>query len=106
MRFGLRAKSVADVNDVKAGLISSRRIIFTPTIELKDELTKTAVQITCFDRTGKEVKRVTSTDDGTVEEGDGENQSTQTGDNTNSGSGSGSQGSGSDPDDPGTVDMG
>ena len=26
------------------------------------------MQITCFDRTGKEVKRVTSTDDGIVED--------------------------------------
>jgi predicted histone-like DNA-binding protein len=68
MRFGLRAKSVEKVDEVKAGLISSRRIIFTPDVDLKEELAKTAVQITCFDRTGKEVKRVTSTDDGTVED--------------------------------------
>ena len=61
MRFGLRAKSVEKVEDVKAGLISSRRIIFTPNSDLKDELANTAVQITCYDRTGKEVKRVTST---------------------------------------------
>ena len=68
MRFGLRAKSVADVNEVKAGLITSRRIIFTPNTELKDELAKTAVQITCYDKDGKEVKRVTSDDNGTVED--------------------------------------
>ena len=68
MRFGLRAKSVATVNEVKAGLITSRRIIFTPNTELREELADTAVQITCFDRTGKEVKRVTSTDDGVVED--------------------------------------
>jgi predicted histone-like DNA-binding protein len=68
MRFGLRAKSVEKVDDVKAGLISSRRIIFTPTSELKKELAKTAVQISCYDRTGKEVKRVTSTDDGIIED--------------------------------------
>ena len=55
MRFGLRAKSVADVNDVKASLISSRRIIFTPASDLKEELAKTSVQITCFDRNGVEV---------------------------------------------------
>ena len=73
MRFGLRAKSVATVNEVKAGLITSRRIIFTPNTELKEELADTAVQITCFDRTGKEVKRVTSTDDGNIE--DNENDS-------------------------------
>ena len=68
MRFGLRAKSVATVNEVKAGLITSRRIIFTPNTELKDELADTTVQITCYDRNGKEVKRVTSTDDGIVED--------------------------------------
>ena len=90
MRFGLRAKSVEKVDEVKAGLISSRRIIFTPDVDLKEELAKTAVQITCFDRTGKEVKHVTSTDDGTVEEGDGENPSTENGGSENSGENSGS----------------
>ncbi|SDO28231.1 DNA-binding protein, histone-like, putative, partial [Prevotella communis] len=75
MRFGLRAKSVESVNDVKADLITSRRIIFTPDTDLKEELAKTAIQITCFDRDGKEVKRVTSTS-GEVEDpdnGGGEN---------------------------------
>ena len=38
MRFGLRSKSVEDVNKVKTGLITSRRIIFTPDTDLKDEL--------------------------------------------------------------------
>ena len=61
MRFGLRSKSVEDVNKVKAGLITSRRIIFTPSTDLKDELAATAIIITCYDRDGKEVKRVTST---------------------------------------------
>ena len=61
MRFGLRAKSVEKVDEVKAGLITSRRIIFTPNSDLKDELASTTVQITCIDRNGKEVKRVTST---------------------------------------------
>ena len=70
MRFGLRAKSVEKLEDVKSSLISTRRIIFTPDVDLKDELKATAVQITCFDRTGKEVKRVTSADDGTVEDPD------------------------------------
>ena len=71
MRFGLRAKSVEKLEDVKSSLISTRRIIFTPDVDLKDELKTTAVQITCFDRTGKEVKRVTSDDDGTVEDPEG-----------------------------------
>ena len=68
MRFGLRAKSVATADEVKAGLISTRRIVFTPTVDLKDELANTAIQITCFDRSGKEVKRVTSSDPGTIED--------------------------------------
>ena len=73
MRFGLRAKSVEKVDEVKAGLITSRRIIFTPAVELKDELAATTVQITCYDRDGKEVKRVTSTS-GDVEDPENENQ--------------------------------
>ena len=71
MRFGLRSKSVDDVNKVKTGLITSRRIIFTPDVDLKDELKNTAIVITCYDRDGKEVKRVTSDDEGNVEEDNG-----------------------------------
>ena len=94
MRFGLRAKSVADVNKVKAGLISSRRIIFTPDVDLKDELSKTAVQITCYDREGKEVKRVTSTDEGNVEDPEQENGTTNptNGDDNNGGTQNGGNG--------------
>ena len=88
MRFGLRAKSVEKVEDVKSSLITARRIIFTPAVDLKDELANTAVQITCYDRTGKEVKRVTSADAGTVEDPEGNGNSTGTddqGDNSQSG---------------------
>ena len=105
MRFGLRAKSVDDVNKVKAGLITSRRIIFTPDVDLKDELAKTAVQITCYDRNGNEVKRVTSTDDGNVEDNEnegtdtqnGNGENTQNGENTNTGDNT-QNGEGNDPD--------
>ncbi len=90
MRFGLRAKSVEKVDEVKAGLITSRRIIFTPAVELKDELAGTAIQITCYDRDGKEVKRVTSTS-GEVEDPENENQ--------NGGSSTSSQTGGGLPDD-------
>ena len=74
MRFGLRSKAVEKVEDVKAGLITSRRIIFTPSVDLKDELASTAIQISCIDRNGNEVKRVTSTS-GEVEEEENENGS-------------------------------
>jgi len=91
MRFGLRSKSVEDVNKVKSNLITSRRIIFTPDTDLKDELKNTAIVITCYDRDGKEVKRVTSDDDAEVEDpengstGDGENGSTENGGSQNQG---------------------
>ena len=95
MRFGLRSKAVEKVEDVKTGLIETRRIIFTPDVDLKDELKNTTIQITCIDRNGKEVKRVTSSDSGTVEDPEAENQGgeNQNGDNTNQG-GNPSTGSG------------
>ena len=79
MRFSLSAKSVADVNDVKSSLITTRRIVFTPATELKQELQTTNVVITCYDRDGEIVKRVT-TDAGEVEdpeEGSEGSQNTQ-----------------------------
>ena len=88
------SKSVDDVNKVKSSLITSRRIIFTPDVDLKDELAKTAVQITCYDRDGKEVKRVTSTDEGNVEDPDNENggSTENTGENTGGDTGGGNSG--------------
>ena len=92
MRFGLRAKSVEDVNKVKTGLIKTRRIIFTPSQDLKDELADTAIQITCYDRNDNIVKRVTSADAG--EDEDTENEENGTGSENEQGTGS-EQGSGS-----------
>ena len=91
MRFGLRAKSVEKVEDVKAGLISTRRIIFTPTQDLKDELADTAIQITCYDRNGEIVKRVTSADAGNVEDNEGTDPSTGSGTENQGGSSTGSE---------------
>ena len=87
MRFGLSAKAVADVNDVKTSLIRTRRIIFTPTVALKEELASTAIQITCYDRNGEVVKRVISADPGDVE--DPEDENTQNSENGGSQSGNG-----------------
>ena len=94
MRFGLRAKSVAKVEDVKTSLISSRRIIFTPTQDLKDELASTSIQITCYDRNGDVVKRVTSADAGTVEDPEGDDNGTENGSSTSSETGQGGQNQG------------
>ena len=73
MRFALRSKAVADVNDVKTSLIKSRRIVFTPSVDLKNELANTSIQIACYDRNGELVKRVT-TDAGEVEDEENENE--------------------------------
>ena len=93
MRFGLRSKAVENVNDVKTSLISSRRIIFTPTQDLKDELASTSIQITCYDRNGDVVKRVTSTS-GEVE--DPESNENQNGGNTSGDNNGGNTGGGGD----------
>ena len=106
MRFGLRSKSVEKVEDVKSNLITTRRIIFTPDVDLKDELKNTAIQITCYDRDGKEVKRVLSSDDAEVEDNETNAPSTggggsTTGDNTGGNTGGGGDnGGGGDEDTP------
>ena len=68
MRFGVRSKAVEKLEDVKANLISVRRIIFTPNVDVKDELKNTSIQITCLDEDGNVLKRVTSGDSGDIED--------------------------------------
>ena len=87
MRFGVRSKAVEKLEDVKANLISVRRIIFTPNVDVKDELKNTSIQITCLDEDGNVLKRVTSGDSGNVEDPENENQGgeNQNGGNTNQG---------------------
>jgi uncharacterized membrane protein YgcG len=82
------------VNKVKTSLIKVRRIVFTPAVELKEELRNTAVIISCYDRDGKEVKRVTSTDDAEIDDGTGTNTGTNTGSNTGGGNTGGNSGGG------------
>ena len=91
MRFGVRSKAVDNLEDVKTGLITTRRIIFTPNVEVKDELKNTAIQITCLDEDGNVLKRVTSGDNGNIEEDGGEHQSSENPEN-GGGSNSGNQG--------------
>ena len=87
MRFGVRSKAVENLEDVKTNLISVRRIIFTPNVDVKDELQNTSIQITCLDEDGNVLKRVTSGDSGEVEDPENEDN----GGSTDNGSGSGSQ---------------
>ena len=92
MRFGVRSKSVQSVEDVKTSLITARCVIFTPSKEVKDELQSTKIAITCYDKDGNIVKRVTSTDTNDVEDpegGDDNGGSTNTGGSSNTGGNSG-----------------
>ncbi len=97
MRFGVRSKAVDKLEDVKTGLISVRRIIFTPNTDVKDELKNTAIQITCLDEDGNVLKRVTSGDSGDIEDNEnGENggNSSQSGSGSNTGGNTGGNGGG------------
>ena len=89
MRFSVRSKAVEDLDDVKTSLITSRRIVFTPSVDVKDELKNTSIQITCLDEDGTVLKRVTSSDDGDIEENEDnentENGTTENGGDTNQG---------------------
>ena len=87
MRFGVRSKAVEKLEDVKANLITTRRIVFTPSVEVKDELKNTAIQITCLDENGEVLKRVTSGDSGEVEDNEeNENGGSENGSEQNGGS--------------------
>ena len=90
MRFGVRSKSVQSVEDVKTSLISARRVIFTPSKEVKDELQNTKIAITCYDKDGNIVKRVTSADSNDIEDP----ESSLTPDPSPNGEGSGNNGGG------------
>ena len=95
MRFGVRSKAVEKLEDVKANLISVRRIIFTPNVDVKDELKNTSIQITCLDEEGNVLKRVTSGDSGDIEDNDPSTPSTGSGTEETGGNGGGNSSGGS-----------
>ena len=68
MRFSVNAKSVSDVNMVASSLITTRKIVFTPSTDVKKALHDASISITCYDRNGNVVKRVSSSDSGTVDD--------------------------------------
>ena len=104
MRFGVRSKAVENLEDVKTSLISVRRIIFTPSVDVKEELKNTSIQITCLDEEGNVLKRVTSGDSGDIE--DTENTNTPSGNGGTTGGGNtggntgGNNGGGGGDDEP------
>ena len=68
IRFAVRAQA-AKLEKVGVDLIKAKRIVFTPSVDIKKELAATSINITCIDRDGNIVKRVT-TDGGDVEDGE------------------------------------
>ena len=79
MRFGVRANSVENVEDVSTSLITSRRVIFTPSTDIKQELKDTSINITCYDKDGNVIKQVNSADSGTVDDDPDDTDTTGTG---------------------------
>ena len=83
VRFGLNGESVVDVNDVAKSLIKTRKVIFTPSKDIKEALMATSVAITCIDKDGNVVKRVQDDADNetdTTEPGNGGNTTPPTDD--------------------------
>ena len=100
MRFGVRSKAVENLEDVKTSLITTRRIVFTPSVDVKDELKNTSIQITCLDEDGNVLKRVTSSDSGDIEDGDDENEGGENNGNTGDNGDNNGGGGGTLVDDP------
>ena len=108
MRFSVNSQSVEKLEDVSAKMITTRKVVFTPSTDLKSTLASTSVSITCYDRNGDLVKRVTAAGTDVDSEGDtsgedtenptdtGGSGSTGSGSTGSGSSGSGSSGSGSD----------
>lgn len=63
MRFGINATSVSSVDKVSYGLITARKVIFTPSKKIKTELKNTGISIACYDRNGKLIRTVNTTDE-------------------------------------------
>ena len=103
MRFGVRSKAVEELDDVKTSLITTRRIVFTPSVDVKDELKNTSIQITCLDEDGNVLKRVTSGDSGDIEDPENEGGNTQNG-GTNTGGDNGGGNTGGGNNGGGTTD--
>lgn len=105
MRFGLRANAVKSVEDVSTKLITQRRVIFVPNMDIKQELAKTGISITCVNRDGEVVKNIASNDSKDVEDTEGGSQENPDENKGDTGTqGGGSQTGGSDTGENGGSD--
>jgi predicted histone-like DNA-binding protein len=102
LRFGLNSTAVEDVNKVSTNLITRRYIIFVPNTEIKKQLEETSVSITCYDRNGKVVKQVTSTDKPSGDDNPGGGGNTEGGGGNTEGGGGNTEGGGGNTEGGGT----
>ena len=105
MRFSVNSQSVEKLEDVSAKMITTRKVVFTPSTDLKSTLASTSVSITCYDRNGDLVKRVTAAGTDVDNEGDTSGEDTENPTDTG-GSGSDTGGSGSDTSGSGSDNSG
>ena len=84
IRFAVRSQAVANVEKVGVDLIKSKRIVFTPSVDIKKELAATSVNIICYDRNGQIVKRIT-TEGGDVEDGEDDSNTGNSGSQSQNG---------------------
>ena len=96
MRFSVNSQSVEKLEDVSAKMITTRKVVFTPSTDLKSTLASTSVSITCYDRNGDMVKRVTAAGTPVEGEGDTTGEENETPNDPGSTGGSGNENTGSD----------
>ena len=60
IRAEIRAKAQKEAKDVSVDDVFRRKLLLTPAKTIKDQLNSTALNITCYDRKGCEVKRRTN----------------------------------------------
>ena len=58
-----RAKAQKEAKDVSVDDVFRRKLLLTPTKAIKDQLNATTLDITCYDKEGREVKRNTNQED-------------------------------------------
>ena len=93
IRFSMNATAVEDVNKVAKELIHTRKVVFTPSVDIKTELKNTKVSITCIDKDGKIVKRTTDeSEDEVIDDGTGSGSNENQNENQGGDNGGGSAG--------------
>lgn len=67
IRLGMKANIVDDIADINSSLIKTKKIIFNPTSKFKNDLESSPINITCYNRNGKIIKKINSENHETIE---------------------------------------